>query len=464
MREFVRIFKDQLEDKAEIAIDTSEVLMLWLIRWAAMVSSRYLVGKDGMTAYERRRGRRCRVPVLPFGEKLWYKELRDGKERKNKLSSEWAEGIWLGHSRGSNEAIIGTRDGVVRAYALKRMAADHRWDRDLLRAIRGTPQQPDPSRPGLKIPVKITFEPPREELIVPTARDTETGKVRRMMITPAMLDKYGYTEGCDGCRTKRAGLKERRGHTEECRARIEAAMAEDSEDKGRWERNKERLDRRMAEHLEKKEEEIKKQERTQAAADGSQQVGMEEDMKPAADESGDQRGPREVGEMEAAVAASAAAAAAPAAAVTADLASRKRDIAAGDKEEPGKRRRGSSGDRQQAAEAEQKTSTPVTSASTTSMDIEMTGVVEQLMRVSVDIAEMYSPPRITEEAQRFGLKPGEAMDLSTGWDFSKVEDRNKAWRYLHEKQPKLVIGSPMCTMFSTLQFLSRWTEEKTRTW
>ena len=58
---------------------------------------------------------------MAFGEKVWYKEIRPGKERANKLESEWREGLWLGHSRRSNEAIIGTREGVVRAYAVKRM-------------------------------------------------------------------------------------------------------------------------------------------------------------------------------------------------------------------------------------------------------------------------------------------------------------------------------------------------------
>ena len=73
------------------------------------MSSRYLVGKDGRTAYERRRGRRCNLPVVPFGEKVFYKEIRQSKERKNKLESEVKEGLWLGHSRDTNEVLIGTQ-------------------------------------------------------------------------------------------------------------------------------------------------------------------------------------------------------------------------------------------------------------------------------------------------------------------------------------------------------------------
>eukprot|EP00974_Lingulodinium_polyedra_P120473 11175163-Lingulodinium_polyedra.AAC.1 len=72
--------------------------------------------------------------------------------------------------------------------------------------------------------------------------------------------------------------------------------------------------------------------------------------------------------------------------------------------------------------------------------------------------EMYSPVRVTKEAPKFGLRPGEAMGLANGWDFRRPEDRDRAWEYIFEFNPKLIIGSPMCTMFSQLQHLTEWTE------
>eukprot|EP00973_Karenia_brevis_P075935 10550128-Karenia_brevis.AAC.1 len=79
-----------------------------------------MVGKDGRTGYEGRRGRRCNIPAVPFGERVWYKQLREQKERRNKFETEWKEGVWLGHSRNRNEILIGTSDGTVRAYAVRR--------------------------------------------------------------------------------------------------------------------------------------------------------------------------------------------------------------------------------------------------------------------------------------------------------------------------------------------------------
>ena len=63
VREFVRVLRDALESKAKVRLTGDDVATYWMIRWAAMVASRYLVGKDGRTAYERRRGRPCRTPV-----------------------------------------------------------------------------------------------------------------------------------------------------------------------------------------------------------------------------------------------------------------------------------------------------------------------------------------------------------------------------------------------------------------
>ena len=47
------------------------------------------------------------------------------------------------------------------------------------------------------------------------------------------------------------------------------------------------------------------------------------------------------------------------------------------------------------------------------------------------------------------------MDLLTGWDFDKAEDREMAEWYVRTHKPTFLIGSPMCTMFSQLQNLNK---------
>ena len=87
-------------------------------------------------------------------------------------------------------------------------------------------------------------------------------------------------------------------------------------------------------------------------------------------------------------------------------------------------------------------------------------LIQQLQRVSVGVAELYSPPRATAEAQKFGLKTGEAMDILTVWDFTKDEHKRMANEYIDKYKPWLIVGSPMCAKFSALQNLTPWTEEK----
>ena len=141
------IFKDVIEKKTAMKIDGSMAITPWIIRWAAMNISRFQVGTDGMTPYERRRGRKCRVPIVCFGEKIWYQK-RDRPKDRNKSEPGWEKAIWLGHARDSNESVVGTPEGAFKAYAIKRMTEAERWDAEMIKSVRGTPQQPDPNKKG----------------------------------------------------------------------------------------------------------------------------------------------------------------------------------------------------------------------------------------------------------------------------------------------------------------------------
>ena len=74
----------------------------------------------------------------------------------------------------------------------------------------------------------------------------------------------------------------------------------------------------------------------------------------------------------------------------------------------------------------------------------------------MEVAEIYSPPRATEMARRMGLKSGWALDIITNdvdgrpWGFNHIEMRNRAIRQVLRDEPLLIIGSPMCTVFSQL--------------
>ncbi len=79
-----------------------------------------------------------------------------------------------------------------------------------------------------------------------------------------------------------------------------------------------------------------------------------------------------------------------------------------------------------------------------------------------NVSEIYSPPRITLEAQRrpaLGISGLKAFDLSTphpeggSWNFNLKEHRELATRICEKDDPDWLICSPPCTHFSVL---GRW--------
>ena len=141
--------------------------------------------------------------------------------------------IWLGHARDSNETIVGTADGALRAYVVKRMPEDERWDAEFIRNMQGIPQQPDPSKRGTTIPISFKFESMTTEGETHPVKEITESIARRSGITQTELHKYGFTPGCPGCIAKQRGEVAKRGHSEACRKRIEGMMRQDGEDRKR---------------------------------------------------------------------------------------------------------------------------------------------------------------------------------------------------------------------------------------
>ena len=54
--------------------------------------------------------------------------------------------------------------------------------------------------------------------------------------------------------------------------------------------------------------------------------------------------------------------------------------------------------------------------------------------VQADVSEVYSPPRVTIVAAKTGLNPGSAMDLRTGYDFSKKKDQERARQQIRNEK------------------------------
>ena len=89
-----------LERRLDIQIPDDRPVLTWLVPHAAETLTKYEIGKDGKTSFERLRGKKFRQQVTEFGEKIWYK-LTEGeraaqKERIGSLGPKWGEGVWSG--------------------------------------------------------------------------------------------------------------------------------------------------------------------------------------------------------------------------------------------------------------------------------------------------------------------------------------------------------------------------------
>jgi hypothetical protein len=174
------------------------------------------------------------MEVVLFGEKVMYKKLQQTGQRKNILDTDWEEGLLLGHTRTSTEVLIGTAEGVVRAWAVRRKVEDERWSGATIKEMKGTPARPDPNMSGIDIPIriKVTMDFPNAvaEPIVPQRNEDQS---RRAYLKKNDFVKFGYDEDCEGCRKLSAG-KAPRPHRETCRLRMEKHLEE--EENPRWKR------------------------------------------------------------------------------------------------------------------------------------------------------------------------------------------------------------------------------------
>lgn len=151
------------------------------------------------------------------------------------------EGVWLGHSNQSNEALVGTKAGVVKAWVIKQRPEGERWDMEAIKGMKGTPRKPVPGRAGFKVPIRIRFDEPPELEPEPSKEPRREVAPRRAKIQKKHFDIHGYAVDCAGCRHLQAGLPHR-GHTEACRERMETLLQNSEEGRIGMERARKRHD------------------------------------------------------------------------------------------------------------------------------------------------------------------------------------------------------------------------------
>ena len=246
----IRTHKAGLKSRLGHKILLTHPTVPWMIKHAASIINCYVVRACGKTSFERIKGRRCIEPIAEIGEFVFFRPAKTAKEKMHKDSwrDRFAEGIWLGTNMRTSESIVGTRDGVFRAGAIRRKPPDERWNATYLQELKGCPQQPVPGRDSYRMPNYVRPElvggeksdaPPSSGFTPPPF--IEQPKVRGLYASRKDFDKHGPTQGCKKCRALFRGVAATMPHSAECHDRFAKLIAEDPAGAAKVARAEERL-------------------------------------------------------------------------------------------------------------------------------------------------------------------------------------------------------------------------------
>ena len=90
----------------------------------------------GYTAVQIIRGSKAARAIAVFGEKVQYMPLKLSSHQRGNMADNYVDGIFLGMRLRSDEIIIGTEKGVVKARSVRRRVASEQWDVDYSRKIK----------------------------------------------------------------------------------------------------------------------------------------------------------------------------------------------------------------------------------------------------------------------------------------------------------------------------------------
>jgi len=263
----VRVLKDALETRWGVKIKAANAVIPWIMEYAAYLLSRFEVGHDGKTAFERCKGKKAKVLGLEFGEAiLWRRKPVGGA--LGKLSVMWADGVFLGMKGRTGECIVGDQTGVWKTRTAQRKPEAMRWKSGYAEWIKWVPwkvSEDDVKADGESYEV---LRPEAGDVPEPGLGRMAGAVPRKAKIRREDLMTHGFTAGCEGCKAILAGTTAR-AHSAKCRGRMEDLL----KDEPRMKDAKERANEFLSKVLE---EEDKKRAKLMENQEGQDKVGAQE--------------------------------------------------------------------------------------------------------------------------------------------------------------------------------------------
>ena len=198
------------------------------------------------------KGKKYRGDWENFGNVVLHRV--SGKVVGGIMEARWNKGVYLGHTFGSGETIVGmSGGGVFRCRSWKPVGEIPSCDKGLVLGLTGTPWEPT-----------HTLKHHQEKIVSKGEIEIKTRERNEMpyenfRIDKGLLEKYGFTEGCPKCRDIECRPTQRsyQEHSERCRQRISNAIRASgtANEKDRLHRHEERLNEYLAKEVEKGDDE-----------------------------------------------------------------------------------------------------------------------------------------------------------------------------------------------------------------
>ena len=140
-------------------------------------------------------------------------------------------GVWLGHARNTNSALVATDEGIIKAWGIRRLLEGQQWDGERIRSIKGSPKnwKLDAGEDVQQVELDDGGIPDGEKE-VHVQEGSRTGERRSMHLRRNDFERYGFSDGCPGCRDmaiQRPGPSSGwAAHTTACRRRLEERIQE----------------------------------------------------------------------------------------------------------------------------------------------------------------------------------------------------------------------------------------------
>ena len=456
-----RTLKSCLEAKIGFKVPVRHPLVAWMIRHSANLITWYARGADGRTGYQRVKTRDFTTRLMGFGEVCRFKNRSQEPISSVNGGSRFHTGIFVGIDQRTGQYMLYSDDSIKLARTVVRVPNAEKWNRESLSAVRATPL-------SLHVPkdMEVVF---KEKVDIEVAPAEVPTIARQIYLYPSDFigeNGFGLSRGCPKCdhylKHDRWGKS---NHSAACRDRIQTELAGTVTGQQRIAAASDRMNKTVWDLSGGHERDLPQGEidrdddhvvQNHVAPSPPAKIPefLPMDVAPNVDspavdpvEYSPPQGDTPLGDsMDDLIGES-----------VMDVGV----ISAGDPERP-------ETDLQELMAVMQRDER----IEIAEHDREIIGIVKSLggdggkyrrerkRAIRQVVSEIYSPPRVTAAAKllpELRLIPGFALDLTTvnergePWNFDLKVMRDEALRRVRDERPLLLVGSPMCTAFSTWQ-------------